>query len=62
MRTPQLKVGGELIIPALPHGVIAKISVCNVWGGFGSKNVVCNVVTFEGCGTKITIRSLELGN
>ena len=42
MRTPELKVGGELIILAMLHSVTAKISICNElrWnsGGRGCAN------------------------
>lgn len=70
-RTPQLKVGEELILPASLHTVIAKMSIWNELGtgaGAGVRIQVegqcaigCNVSAFERCGKMTTPRSLELG-
>lgn len=75
-RTPQLKVGEELILPALLHTVIAKMSLWNELGAGGDGGrragggliqlegqcaIGCNVSAFERCGKMTILRSLELG-
>lgn len=64
IRTLELEVGGEVIMPAMLHAVIAKISICNELGvGFRSGRGYANWHRFSAfgrCGEFLTIRSLAL--